>query len=34
LKRGEKAKAKLAVKLTDLAENRDTERLRVRLKRG
>ncbi len=34
LKRGEKAKARLTVKLTDLAENRETEKLRVRLKRG
>ena len=34
LKRGEKAKARLTVKFTDLAENRETERLRVRLKRG
>ena len=33
LKRGEKAKAKLTVKLTDLAGNRETERLRVGLKR-
>ena len=34
LKRGEKAKARLSVKLTDLAGNRETEKLRVRLKRG
>jgi hypothetical protein len=34
LKRGEKAKANLKVKLTDLAGNRETEKLRVRLKRG
>jgi hypothetical protein len=33
LKRGEKAKARLTVKLTDLAGNRETETLRVRLKR-
>ena len=33
LKRGEKAKAKLSVKLTDRAGNRETEKLRVRLKR-
>ena len=33
LKRGEKAKAKLSVKLTDLAENSETERFTVRLKR-
>jgi hypothetical protein len=31
LKRGEKAKARLSVKLTDLAGNRETEKLRVRL---
>ena len=34
LKRGEKAKAKLTVKLTDLAGNTETEKLRVRLRRG
>ena len=34
LKRGEKAKAKVTVKLTDGAGNRETEKLRVRLKRG
>ena len=34
LNRGEKAKAKVTVKLTDLAGNRETEKLRVRLKRG
>ena len=34
LKRGEKAKAKLTVKLTDRAGNSETEKLRVRLKRG
>ena len=34
LKRGKKANAKLTVKLTDLAGNTATERLRVRLKRG
>ena len=33
LKRGEKAKARLTVKLTDLAGNRETEKLRVSLKR-
>lgn len=33
LKRGEKATARLKVKLTDLAGNTETERLRVRLKR-
>ena len=33
LKRGEKAKAKLTVKLTDRAGNTETEKLRVRLKR-
>ena len=33
LKRGEKATAKLAVKLTDRAGNTETEKLRVRLKR-
>ena len=33
LKRGEKAKARVEVKLTDLAGNRETEKLRVRLKR-
>ena len=33
LKRGEKAKAKVTVKLTDRAGNRETEKLRVRLKR-
>ena len=33
LKRGEKAKAKVTVKLTDPAGNRETEKLRVRLKR-
>ena len=33
LKRGEKATAKLRVRLTDLAGNRETERLRVGLKR-
>ena len=32
LKRGEKAKAKVTVKLTDPAGNRETEKLRVRLK--
>ena len=34
LKRGEKATAKVTVKLTDRAGNRETEKLRVRLKRG
>ena len=34
LKRGEKAKAKVTVKLTDGAGNRETEKLRVRLRRG
>ena len=33
LKRGEKAKAKVTLKLTDLAGNRETEKLRVRLRR-
>jgi hypothetical protein len=33
LKRGEKAKARLTVKLTDLAGNSATEKLRVRLTR-
>jgi hypothetical protein len=33
LKRGEKAKARLSVELTGLAGNRETEKLRVRLKR-
>jgi hypothetical protein len=33
LKRGEKAKAKVTVKLTDLAGNTETAKLRVRLKR-
>ena len=33
LKRGEKAKARLSVKLTGLAGNTETEKLRVRLKR-
>jgi hypothetical protein len=33
LKRGEKGTARLKVKLTDLAANRETERLRVRLRR-
>ena len=34
LKRGEKAKARLTVKLTDAAGNIETEKLRVSLKRG
>ena len=33
LKRGEKATAKVKVKLTDRAGNTETEKLRVRLKR-
>ena len=34
LNRGEKAKARVRVKLTDLAGNTKTEKLRVRLRRG
>jgi hypothetical protein len=34
LKRGQRAKAKLKVKLTDLVGNSKTEKLRVRLKAG
>ena len=34
LKRGRRGKAKLKVKLTDLAGNSETEKLRVRLKAG